>query len=74
MLTGNKKNNMQYQLKDLAAEEINLIGVALSKLPYEAVHGLIGKIRQQCAEVEPQPKAKAPAADPPGEKTKTATK
>lgn len=47
---------------ELSVEEAQLVLVALSKLPFEAVAGLIDKIKEQAApQIQP---AEAPAEQP----------
>lgn len=41
---------MLYHIAELTVEEVNLIGHALAKLPYEAVHGLVTKLKGQVAD------------------------
>lgn len=52
---------MFYTFKDLTADEINLIGHALGKLPYEVSQPLLAKLQAQISDAELAAKAQAPA-------------
>lgn len=53
---------MSYHIAELTVEEINLIGHALGKLPYEAVHALLSKVKGQIEAHELAQKAVAIAS------------
>ena len=49
------------KFEDLSIDEANLVFLALSKLPYEAVAGLFGKLQQQAqAQLQQQPPSAPP--------------
>ena len=56
---------LMYHIKELEADELNLIATALSKLPFEAVAPLIAKLKAQVQSIEAEVAAEKAAKEAP---------